>query len=79
MTIDHNSRNYKTQICRKVTIGEETITLQKFGIQGATFTPIVYHVMRNHRGMYDRKEGEFKTKAAAVAFFKELTNFYSKS
>ena len=64
---------FKTKVSRKVIIGEETVTLEIFGREGAIFTPIVYHVIRNHRGFYNVVEGEFKTKKEAVSFFKELT------
>ena len=72
MDFDKNAK-FKTKVSRKVTIGEETVTLEILGMEGAIFTPIVYHVIRNHRGFYNVVEGEFKTKKEAVSFFKELT------
>ena len=78
-TIDQNLFRPKTKVCRKVTIGEYTIILDVLGHEGAGFHPIVYSVIRVDKFGYRRLEGQFKTKAEAVACFKETKAFYERA
>ena len=77
-TIDQNLFRPKTKVCRKVTIGENTIILDVCGNEGAGFHPIVYSVIRVDKFGYRSLEGQFKTKAEAVACFQETTAFYER-
>ena len=77
-TIDQNIFRPKTKVCRKVTIGEYTIILDVLGHEGAGFHPFVYSVIRVDKFGYRSLEGQFKTKAEAVARFKEATAFYER-
>ena len=78
MTIDQNLFRPKTKVFRKVTIGENTIILDACGHEGAGFHPFVYSVIRVDKFGYRSLEGQFKTKAEAVACFKETTAFYER-
>lgn len=78
MIIDQNTHCYKTKVFRKAIIGDYVVKLEAFGTQGAGFHPFVYSVMIVDKFGYRSLEGQFETKAEAVACFKETTAFYER-